>query len=200
MANRWESRAEPNPGQGKLYWHILLGDHPQVQALASVAQKKLAAFPGLHLTPKPWLHLTILPVGFCESFTTTEIDRMVILTRELLSELPPATISFGRVFYHPEAIVLRVQTSGALVAVFNAVQRATCKAIGREKVAEDRSWVPHVTIAYSTAIQPADPIIATLGYKLSNCEATIDSIDLVVQEGAERLWNWRSIAKVPLGA
>jgi 2'-5' RNA ligase len=47
------------------------------------------------------------------------------------------------------------------------------------------SWVPHVTLAYSTSAQPAAPIIATLGRKLPAHGISVDRVDLIVQEGAE---------------
>jgi hypothetical protein len=52
MVDRWQGRLDPGPGQGRLYWHMLLRDHPQVHALASIGQKRLASLPGLHLVPQ----------------------------------------------------------------------------------------------------------------------------------------------------
>jgi 2'-5' RNA ligase len=65
---------------------------------------------------------------------------------------------------------------------------------------EHGSWVPHVTLAYSTSVQPAAPIIATLGRKLPEHSISVDRVNLIIQEGAERLWNWRSVAEVSLGS
>jgi 2'-5' RNA ligase len=83
--------------------------------------------------------------------------------------------------------------------VLDAVQAATRTVTGRDGIMEYRPWTPHVTLAYSSAVQPAAPIIDALGRELPPCEVTIRTVDLVVQEGAERLWNWRSIAAVPVG-
>jgi 2'-5' RNA ligase len=199
MVNRWESRIEPEDGQGKLYWHILFGDDPKVRELAAMAQGKLAPFPGLHFTPQEWLHTTTLVVGFADEFTGFEISQMVAFAHGFLSGLSPITITFGKILYHPEAIAIGVRPKGALDPVHNAVWQATCNAIGSERILNDQPWNPHFTVAYSTTAQPASPIIGTLGRELPDCEATISSISLVIQEGAERLWNWRSIAEVPFG-
>lgn len=198
MTNRWESRIEPRTGEGKLCWHILLRDNHQLMELVAAAQDKLRAFPGLHFTPHQWLHLTTLVMGSSENFTNFEIDRMVALTREALTRLRPITITLGSVIYDPEAIALGIRPYGMLTPVLNALRMAAGQAIGRE-VAADPSWIPHVTVAFSTSVQPAGPIIAALGHDLPGCEATISSINLIVQEGPERSWHWRSIAKVPLG-
>jgi hypothetical protein len=104
MADRWQGRAEPSPGQGMLYWHILLGDSPQVKALASIAQDRLARFSGLHFTPKRWLHVTTFAVGFIEEFTETDISNMVARAQSLLSDIPPAKVTLGKILYHPKPL------------------------------------------------------------------------------------------------
>src|SRR6266851_7104601 len=155
MADRWECRTEPTPGQGKLHWHILFRDHPQVQALASIAQERLARFSDLHFTPRQWLHVTTLIVGFVEDFTATEIDDMIARAHQLLSVIPPIEIVFGKVLYHPEGIVLGIRPDNALSPVFEAVRSATRIATGGDGITERQPWTPHVTLAYSTSVQPA---------------------------------------------
>lgn len=197
MVNRWGNRSEPKPGQGRLYWHVLFNDDPQVQQLAALAQEKLTPFGGLHLTPKQWLHLTVMVAGFAEDYADSDLKEMVRRTYQMLSDVPEITVSLGRVLYHPEAILLGVQPPGVLDPIFHAIQGAIRSTIG--VACETRHvWIPHVTLAYSTAVQPAEPIIAALGHELPKCEATIRRVNLIVQEGPERLWNWRSVAEVPL--
>jgi len=196
MADRWRGRAEPSPGQGMLYWHILLGGSPQVRELASIARERLARFPGLHFTPTRWLHVTTLAVGLVEEFSEADIGNMVGRARGFLSSIPPVRIVLGKILYHPEAIALGVEPTGVLDPVRDAIQTAVMN--GQKK--EQESWVPHVTLAYSTSIQPAAPIIATLGRKLPEHGISVDRVNLIIQEGAERLWNWRSVAEVSLGS
>jgi 2'-5' RNA ligase len=200
MADRWKCRPEPKPGQGKLYWHILFKEHPQVQALASIGQQKLNCFPGLHFTPMPWLHVTTLVVGFIEEFTASEIEEMVGRAHGLFSEIPPITITLGKILYHREAIALGIRPGDALDPVFKAVRAASRVKIPEDESAERAPWTPHVTLAYSNSVQPAPPIIDALGHELPSCDATVSRVNLIVQEGAERLWKWRSIAEVPFAA
>src|SRR5262245_188081 len=196
MADRWRGRAEPRPGQGMLYWHILLGESPQVRELASIARKRLASFSGLHFTPERWLHITTLAVGLVSEFTEAEIGDMVGRARGLLSGIPPVRIVLGKVLYHPEAIALGVEPAGVLDPVRDAVHIAVMN--GQKK--DHESWVPHVTLAYSTSIQPTAPIIAALGRRLPDYVVSADRVNLIIQEGAERLWNWRSVAEVSFGS
>jgi hypothetical protein len=60
MIDRWHERPEPIPGKGLIYGHVLVGDHPDVVAIARSAQQRLAPFTGLHMTPLNWLHMTAL--------------------------------------------------------------------------------------------------------------------------------------------
>ena len=199
MVNRWENRPEPKPGQGQLYWHVLFKDEPRLQALASSAQEKLMPFAGLHLTPKQWLHLTVMLAGFSEDFTDASINEMTTCADQLLSSVSPITITFSKFWYHPEAIVLGIQQSDSLNSLFEAVQNATNTVGAHCKARDNGLWNPHVTLAYSAAAQSASPIIAALGHDVPSCEVTVRRVNLVVQEGPERLWNWRSLAEIPLG-
>ncbi len=200
MVDRWQGRLEPGPGQGRLYWHVLFRDHPQVHALASIGHKQLASLPGLHLVPQQWLHMTALLVGKSDEFTTDQVEGMIAEGRRLLAETSPITVTLGRVLYHPQAIMLAVLPRDALQPLLDAVQAATCAGTGRDGLIEYGPWTPHVTLAYSSAAQPAAPIIEALGPELPSCEATIRTVDLVVQNGPERLWDWCSIAELALGA
>lgn len=199
MTNRWESRAEPESGQGRLYWHILFKNQPQVATTVSIGQQKLDGFHDLHFTPQEWLHVTTFVPGLADKFTPNEVESMIAHARRLLSEFPPIQITLGKVFYHPEAITLRVEHSYALDLLRKTVWQATRLVAASSEKSECQPWIPHITLAYSTADQPASPIIEALGRELPACRATVDSIHLVNQEGAERLWNWRILAEIPFG-
>jgi 2'-5' RNA ligase len=178
------------------YWHILLGDSPRVRELASIARERLACFSGLHFTPKRWLHVTTLAVGLVEEFTEADIGDMVGRARVFLSGIPPVRIVLGRILYHPEAISLAVEPAGVLDPVRDAIHAAVMN--GQKE--EYETWIPHVTLAYSTSVQPAAPIIATLGSKLPEHGISVDRVNLIIQEGAERLWSWRSVAEISLAS
>jgi 2'-5' RNA ligase len=199
MTNRWEKRIEPALGQRVLYWHILLGENLAVQAIADIGRRKLAVFNGLHFTPRQWLHVTVLVAGSIDDFSDSRIEAMMESVTESLSEVQPVTARLDRVMYHPEAIVLKVRPDGVLDEVYAAVRSATGIASCEHHANGIQRWSPHMTLAYSTSTQAAQPIIDTLGLELPVCEVRIDRINLVVQEGPERLWRWHPIAEVTFG-
>jgi 2'-5' RNA ligase len=104
------------------------------------------------------------------------------------------------VLYHPEAIALAVSPGDDLTPLLEAVQAATRAATGDDGVLAHQPWTPHLTVAYSSARQPAAPIIAAVGRELPPCDMVIRAVSLVDQDGPEDLWNWEAIGRVPLGA
>lgn len=199
MINRWQNRQEPGPGQGTLYWHILVGDQPEARDLANTAQKRLAGFQGLHMTPPEWLHITTLVVGPSEEITADQQQEMLTAASELLAPLPPVTVTLSRILYHPEAIAVAVHPMDPLWQIRKAVQAATHKAAGREGPIEGSAqWTPHMTLAYSEAEQSAEPLISTLGREISTHMFSINEVTLVDQRGPERLWDWHSVGSAHL--
>ena len=185
-----------------LWWLVLLGSDPQLRSAAQAAQSRVSNFPGLHMTPLQWLHLTVLIAGPADQISEQARIEMLAIARSSLSGTGPITIELSRIFYHPEAIVLTAHPAEALSPVREAAQRATQAVTGRSGT-DDRSspeWTPHVTLCYSTSDQPAQPIITALGKELPKCQVSIANLSLVVQQGAEWLWNWSPVGAVSLPA
>lgn len=67
LPDQFTDRRQPRPGapdfDASVCWHLLLGDVESAQAIAREGQRRLAGFPGLHMTPLRWLHATVLLAG-----------------------------------------------------------------------------------------------------------------------------------------
>jgi 2'-5' RNA ligase len=201
MIDRWQHRPDPNPGEGAVYWHMPMHDYPQVTGLVRGAQQRLAPFSGLHMTPLERLHLTTMVAGPAAGFTDGQLGQMARTGAELLADVPPITVTLGRIFYHPEAIVLGVSPGRALIPIRDAALAATRLVTGQHHAEDDlERWIPHVTICYSTDNQPAAPLIAALGESLPGCEVQISALSLIIQRGPERRWDWTTVATIPLAA
>lgn len=191
MRDRWANRPEPAAGTGSVYWHVLLGGDSAVQAAAEDVRHAVRGFPGLHLTPPEWLHMTLFAAGSTDDI---EIERLADVAKDVqgaLHKFPPFEVSIGRVLYHPEAIMLAVEPKPPLRELRERVRAATATAVVGLRVGPSEKWIPHVTVAYSTAGQPARPIIDGLGANVSNRRFTVGALSLVVQWGPERSWDWR---------
>ena len=200
MVDRWADRPEPGPGEGVLYWHVLLGMNPDVRALAHLAQEKLESIPGLHLVPLDHLHMTVLAVGPTDDLAEDVTDALVAEAGRRLEGLGPIAVQLGRLLFHPMAVMLAVRPTDALLPVFKSICDATRHVTGRDAVLEHEPWTPHVTLAYSEADQPAGPIVAALGRELPGCEVAVSAVNLVEQQGPEREWDWQTVGEVRLSS
>lgn len=190
FADRWGSQRTGPTYEDAVCWHILLGTDPGAQAAAGEAQRRLARFGGFHLTPERWLHVTVMLAGTVGDITPARRARMLDIARKALSGIPPVTVTLERVFYSPEGIVLGATPAAALSPLLDAARAATEETTGGPGHAGVSGWVPHLTIGYSTGQQPAGPVIAALGKRLTPREVTVRSLSLVVQNGPEDLWDW----------
>jgi 2'-5' RNA ligase len=191
FTGRWDDRSRPSY-EDAVCWHLLLGGHAGVRAAAAVVQQRLARFTDLHMTPPQWLHVTVLRAGTAALVTQDDMSRMLARAQAELARTSPVTVTLQRIFYHPEAIALSVSPGSALAPVLAAARTATREVLGANAGdGEEDEWMPHLTLCYSTAEQPAAPVIAELGKTIPACEATIGEMSLVVQEGAEDQWDWR---------
>ena len=205
LPDQFTDRRQARPGapdfSDSVCWHLLLGDAEPVQAIARQAQQQLSGFTGLHMTPLRWLHATVLLVGRAADLTEPDLDQMLTKARLKLNGIAPASVTLGRVIYHPEGIVLPMTPASALAPIFEAAQAATFEVTGTPGVTSTPgpSWVPHVTLCYSTSQQPAVPIIAALGKALPAREVTIDKLSLVIQHGPALAWDWHPVGTAHLG-
>jgi 2'-5' RNA ligase len=199
MIDRWRNRAEIGPGDGDVYWHVLMNDQPQVVETARDTQQRLARFPGLHMTPLERLHMTTLLAGPLHEFSPDQQQQMIKTASAILADTPAISVTVGGIGYHPEAVVLHVKPKRALAGVYHAVQAATHAVTGsRDPNGTAPPWLPHITVCYSTADQPMAPIIAALATQQRECRIQITTVSLVVQHGPERLWDWRTVGTVQL--
>jgi 2'-5' RNA ligase len=199
MTDRWARRADPAPAERTLYWHVLMRDYPQVGELARQARDRLAPFSGLHMTPPEWLHMTTHVAGPADQFTDQQLQQMTAVASDHLADIPPITVSLGKILYHPEAIMLAVTPVGDLTPLRATVLAATNTVISTAND-EDTGWTPHVTLCYSTAQQPAQPVITALGKQLPERQIGINALSLVIQDGPERDWNWTTVGTIRLHA
>jgi hypothetical protein len=131
LTDRWrDGRGAGEHGSGTLYWHVLLGGDLQLRVAVQAAQSRIAHFPGLHMTPLDWLHLTVLAVGPADQVSDQPRNEMLSIARSSLARIKPVSVEFSRVFYHPEAIGLLAHPAEVDAACDGVLQheRAACRA------------------------------------------------------------------------
>jgi 2'-5' RNA ligase len=195
FANHWWQRPGRTPGRELYHWHVLFHDQPKVHELAAKAQERLVAFPCLDLVPMEWLHLTTYIVGFVDELDSERIEVMISEAQRRLAHVAPIPVNLGRIYYHPQAVVLPIEPIDALNSALDAV-RTAAQSAGCQGHTDTHPWRPHVSIAYPNRSAAAGPIIAMLGRSLPNVDVAIKAISLVAQTQAEHTWRWRPVAEV----
>ena len=190
FAGRWDNPTRLSYDDS-VCWHLLLGGNPAVREATAAVAKRLEWFPNLSMTPQRWLHVTVARIGPVDVVTADDRARMLALAQRALTHVAPVVVTLQRVFYHPEAITLELAPAGALAPVLSAARESAREALGQRAPDDSGDWAPHLTLGYSTADQPAGPVIAELGRVLPSLEVTISEMSLVVQNGPEDGWDWR---------
>ena len=144
--------------------------------------------------------MTVLMVGSTDAISAALTTEMAKAARERLTTTGPLQVTTDQILYHSEGIVLRLRPRKALLPLQAAAIDATIAATGAPPQSTEigNQWIPHITIAYSTAEQPASPLIGELGHAVPRSDTTIDSLSLVAQWGPERDWDWQVVHTVPL--
>jgi 2'-5' RNA ligase len=145
--------------------------------------------------------MTALIAGSADEITGPELQQMAAAASRQLAATPPITVTLGKVLYHPEAIMLAARPRDALIPVLEAARSATYEVTGQYgRPGNQSSWTPHITVSYSTARQPAEPIVSTLGHELPGRSIKISTVSLVIQRGPERQWDWNPVETIRFGA
>jgi hypothetical protein len=72
---------------------------------------------------------------------------------------------------------------------------------GENNVPESEQWSPHVSFAYSNAAGPARPYIEALSKATATqAELQVSTVDLIVLNRDNRMYEWETYASVPIGA
>ena len=190
------------PGRRVVTFYVTLGGLPVACAHAAAARRRLAGLPGLDLVPDEWLHLTVQEVGFSDEVTDGELTAIIAAAREGLAALAPATVAIGAPRPAGEGILCRVAPASALVPAREVVRAAIGSVRGTERVldsAEWARWTPHVSLAYANADGPAEPFEAALDGLTDEATITVGAIDLIRFGRDRHMYEWETIARLPLG-
>jgi len=198
MEDHWWPRPGRRPGRELYQWDLLFHDHPRVHVAAAQVQKRLASVAGLDLVAPQWLHVTTYIAGFADEIPGSGVGAMVDEASRLLSGVGPVTVTLGRIFLAPQAVVLPLEPFAALDPVLSVARMAT-KAGGADGHQDTDPWRPHISVAYSNVSGSAAPVAAALGERLPDLAVTIRSLSLVAQVQVGRSWQWRQMAEIEFG-
>ncbi|MFI9358618.1 2'-5' RNA ligase family protein [Streptomyces lydicus] len=199
MADHWWWRPGWKPGTRFLTFHLTFQSACDVHRLAADYRHALADVDGLDLIPDAWLHLTTQGLGFVEDVAAAEVKAIVDAARQRLARIPVFELTLHRPEITPEAIRWEAAPSGPPAAVRSALREAIGSVWQAVPEAED-GFAPHVSIAYSNDTGPVAPVRAALDSVRSGpAVAPIRSVELIVLNRDQQMYQWETRAQLPLG-
>lgn len=200
MRDHWWWRPGWKIGRTFYTWHLTFDHAPDVHRLAAEYAAVLD-IPGLDVIPPRWLHLTMQGIGFTDEVATEDVDAIVEASRRRLAELAPFDVTIGPAVIDPEVVRLRIAPAEPVARVREAIRAGIADVWGGDRVPEDEAgYIPHVSLAYSSADGPAEPIVrATASIRVEPAKATITEAQLIFLNRDHREYQWTTYAVSALG-
>jgi 2'-5' RNA ligase len=201
MRDHWWWRPGSRVGRSFYTWHVTFDDQPAVHRLAADYTPVLNDLPTLDPIPVRWLHLTIQGIGFTDEVNRADVDAIAGAARDRCAALAPFTITLGPARVDPEALLLPVRPAEPVIRLRAALRAAIADAWGPDNVPEDpHGFHPHVSLAYSNTIGPAEPITQRLAARsLTVAEITVRRAALIDLNRDHRVYEWNDIDTAELG-
>ncbi|MFK0181699.1 2'-5' RNA ligase family protein [Streptomyces xanthochromogenes] len=199
MRNHWYWRPGWNVGRRFYTWHLTFEEQPDVHRFAAAYREALAPVDGLDLIPDRWLHLTMQGIGFVGEIAPSDVRAVADAATKRLAQVPAFDAAFSTPIVDPEAILVPIHPAAPVRAVRDAI-RAAIGEILPEVPESAADFTPHVSIGYSNATGPTQPFDTALrAAKVAPAHVRITHAELIVIHRDNRMYEWESFAKVPLG-
>uniref|UniRef100_A0AAU2AFS5 2'-5' RNA ligase family protein n=1 Tax=Streptomyces sp. NBC_00093 TaxID=2975649 RepID=A0AAU2AFS5_9ACTN len=200
MRNHWWWRPGWSVGRRFYTWHLTFEGQDDVHRLAAEYRSALAPL-GSTLAPIPdkWLHLTMQGIAFVGEGKEEDTQAIADAARDRLAAVRAFDLRIGPAVLDPEAVLLHVKPDGPVRAVRNAIREAIGVVLG-DVPEKAEGFTPHVSVAYSNSDGSAEPIAQVLaGLDIPPATARISAAELIVINRDNKMYEWESFAKVPLG-
>ncbi|MEV0696025.1 2'-5' RNA ligase family protein [Streptomyces sp. NPDC050388] len=200
MRNHWWWRPGWHSGRRFYTWHFTFDGQDELHRAAADYRAALTPLgPAFTLIPDQWLHLTMQGVAFVDEIAEADVRAIVDAARTRLAAVPAFDIQLGPAILDPEAVLLPVSPGDPVQDVRNAV-RAAIGDVLKEVPEKADAFRLHVSVAYSAADGPAEPVAKALAAVAdTSAPARIATADLIVIHRDNQRYEWETYASVPLG-
>ncbi|GAA2843347.1 2'-5' RNA ligase family protein [Crossiella cryophila] len=201
MRNHWWWRPGWRVGRSFYTWHVTFADQPEAQRLVGDYEPVLSALPTLDPIPVRWLHLTLQGIGFTDEVARGDVDRIVAAAQQRCAGLAPIAATIGPALTDPEGVQMPVRPLASLAELRLAIRAAIGDVWGQDNVPEPQEgFRAHVSLGYSNAAGPAEPVARALDEHGAHTAAvTISSVSLIDLNRDRQAYEWTDVATTRLG-
>lgn len=199
MRDHWWWRPGWEVGRRFYTWHLTFSGQNDVHRLAADYRGALADTAGLTPVPDRWLHLTMQGIDFVEQVEDSDVEDIVRSATDRLSKIYSFDLQLGAAVVDPEAVLLPVTPAEPVRAVRDAIRGAIGDVLP-EVPEQAGGFTPHVSVAYSSARGPAEPVMQALANQMiTPATARISTAELIVIHRDNHMYEWTPYAQVQLG-
>ncbi|MDU0294830.1 2'-5' RNA ligase family protein [Saccharothrix longispora] len=201
MRDHWWWRPGWRVGRSFYTWHITFADQPAARRLVAAYAPVLDRLPQLDPVPLRWLHLTLQGIGFTDEVDRRDVDDIVSAARKRCADLEPFTVTLGPAHVDPETIQLPTRPLKPLAGLRSTIRAAIGDVRGPDNVPEpEAGFRAHVSLGYSNAAGPADPIAEALhSHEPHTAEIAVTSVSLIDLNRDHKSYEWTDVATVSIG-
>jgi hypothetical protein len=196
LTDHWWWRPGWQLGTRFYAWHITVD-----LRLATIADYQTARpFGFLDLIPRQWLHVTVQGVDHTHAVSHPQRDAIIEAVTERLADVPAPTLTFARPVLFGEAVVIQPTDPQPLRDVRAAIRAGIEAAYGPAEGKPTTRFRPHVSAAYVNASADPRPVREALDAITPDpAQVTITHASLIEMHRDNRMYEWTTIAAVPLG-
>jgi 2'-5' RNA ligase len=200
LENHWWWRPGWEIGTRFYTWHVTVDDLPPLASHVLAFQEALRGFEFLDLIPREWMHITVQGVGHTRDVPEAARDAVVEAVAVRTSVLPAPTLTFARPVLHAEAVVIPPTDPGPLSSIREAIRAGIADAYGPPEGALTSQFRPHVSAAYVNApAETARVRVALDAVDAEPVDVTITHVSLIELHRDDQMYEWSTVATVPLG-
>jgi 2'-5' RNA ligase len=201
LKNHWD-RPGWSDGRRSYHWMLTFEDATELQELATRCQATLRDIPTLDMVPPKSLHITLQRAAFTDEVSKHTALAIADAAAEACAAIPPLVVRVGPLAGSAGAVRFSAGPHPPICHVRNAVRGAIVNVRGKSALPEDgKTFIPHVSIAYSNASVPAAALILRVAAlrALGSVTARIAAVCLVELRREGRSYAWETVARVALG-
>ncbi len=205
VRNHWWWRPGWRTGRRAFTFHVVFNNRTVegvdgLRRLVREYQRAVVDLGGLDPIPAEWLHLTVQGVGFVDEVRDEDVRAIVAAACRRCGALAPFKLTFGPAVVADEGIMLPGTPEGPAQALRRALRAAIADVWGPARVPEGEAFIPHVTVAYSSADGSAERIVLAVEESApESATVTVRAATLIVLDRDARMYRWTSYAPVALG-
>lgn len=202
LTDHWYWRTGWGVGTRYLIWYLTWEEHADVHDHVAPFSDALRQVPSLDVVPVEWLHTTVQGVGHVSGFPPERVTALADGAARALAGCRAPVVRLARPQPLREAVAVELEPDGCLDELVQAVRAATAEALGESAMQDawPRPAFPHLSLAYAAGVVPREQVEAALAaVPEAVVETTVRAVSLVELHRDHRQYEWRRMARVPVG-